>query len=68
MRLFAEHMRGPEMTAAREQSPNYLLDLAENYMALLTNVVRLPDFNSRLVTLAREVQLVATVKDYVPIK
>ena len=37
-------------------------------MILLTNVVRLPDFNSRLVTLAREVQLVATVKDYVPIK
>ena len=70
MRLFVEDLRRPEMYAAREMSLNdsgFVL-LTLTYLGSLINVARLPDLNSRFVTLAREVQLVATVKDYAPVK
>ena len=70
MRLFVEDLRRLEMYAARELSLNDsgFVSLTLNYLGSLINVALLPDLNSRFVRLAREVQLVATLKDYAPVK
>ena len=66
VRHFVEDLRRPEMCAARETSMGVgnIVELICKYLCSLLNVARLPEFNSRFVTLAREVHLVATLKDY----
>lgn len=63
VRVFVEDMKLPEMYDARElaTNDNRLLDMTLMYLVILINVAQVSEFNSRFVTLAREVQLVATL-------
>ena len=65
VRVFVEDMKLPEMYDARElaTNDNRLLDMTLMYLVILINVAQVSEFNSRFVTLAREVQLVATLKN-----